>query len=234
MLTGYSRAYRTDTPKHPAGPSAPDRRRTCPPRTALSSGDWGATVVLWRSRTSPSETSVPDPPNCHPRSTADSGQGRPAPDSVPVVGPRRTGGVNGADISSAPTPHTYKKPQDSNERRGGTDDGIVNVSAVDTGPRDSCSTARHPPPGPHPTGSLRGARSGPGDRGPTSAPARAFSEPSPLHEGRDLLTKGCAHCTKAPPTRSTPAPPPVTPDPRVVPPGQASTAHNKEDHAPNH
>jgi len=89
LLTGYSRAYRTDTPKHPAGPSAPDRRRTCPPRTALSSGDWGATVVLWRSRTSPSETSVPDPPNCHPRSTADSGQGRPAPDSVPVVGARR-------------------------------------------------------------------------------------------------------------------------------------------------
>ena len=41
MLTGFSRAYRTDAPKHPAGPSAPDRRRTCRPRTALSSRGLG-------------------------------------------------------------------------------------------------------------------------------------------------------------------------------------------------
>ena len=82
----------------------------------------------------------------------------------------------------------------------------VNVSTVDTGPRGPCGTARHPPPGPHPTGSLSGAHSGPGDRGPTSALARAFSEPPLRHESRDLLAKGCAHCTKAPSTRSTPAP----------------------------
>ena len=37
-----------------------------------------------------------------------------------------------------------------------------------------------------------------------------------LHEGRDLLTKGCAYCTRAPPTRSTPNPPPVAPHPRAV------------------
>ena len=37
-----------------------------------------------------------------------------------------------------------------------------------------------------------------------------------LHEGRDLLAKGCAYCTKAPPTRSTPGPPPVAPHPRAV------------------
>ena len=37
-----------------------------------------------------------------------------------------------------------------------------------------------------------------------------------LHEGRDPLTKGCAYCTKAPPTRSTPNPRPVAPHPRAV------------------
>ena len=37
-----------------------------------------------------------------------------------------------------------------------------------------------------------------------------------LHEGGDLLPGGCAYCTKAPPTRSTPDPPPVAPDPRAV------------------
>ena len=37
-----------------------------------------------------------------------------------------------------------------------------------------------------------------------------------LHEGRDLLGKGCAYCTKALPTWSTPDLPPVAPDPRAV------------------
>ena len=37
-----------------------------------------------------------------------------------------------------------------------------------------------------------------------------------LHEGGDLLPGGCAYCTKAPPNRSTPDPPPVAPDPRAV------------------
>ena len=44
-----------------------------------------------------------------------------------------------------------------------------------------------------------------------------------LHEGRDPLTKGCAYCTKAPPTRSTPNPPPVAPHPRAVRPNDASS-----------
>ena len=36
MLTGFSRASCTDAARRPASPPAPDRRRTCPPRTALS------------------------------------------------------------------------------------------------------------------------------------------------------------------------------------------------------
>ena len=44
-----------------------------------------------------------------------------------------------------------------------------------------------------------------------------------LHEGRDPLAKGCAYCTKAPPTRSTPNPPPVAPHPRAVHPGDAGS-----------
>ncbi len=57
-------------------------------------------------------------------------------------------------------------------------------------------------------------------------PAR--TEPAPprvglLHEGRDLLTKGCAYCTKAPPTRSTPDPHPVDPDPRALRPDDTSS-----------
>ena len=42
-----------------------------------------------------------------------------------------------------------------------------------------------------------------------------------LHEGRDPLAKGCAYCTKVPPTTSTPNPPPVAPHPRAVHPGDA-------------
>ena len=37
----------------------------------------------------------------------------------------------------------------------------VNVSAVDTGPRGSCATARRPPPRSVPSGTLRGAILGP-------------------------------------------------------------------------
>ena len=230
--------------KHPVGPSTPDRERTCPPRTALSSRRLGY------ERRPLEEQDVPVG-NRSPRSAylAVAGDLQPAPPRCdlnrigsrgrrPTTPPPGTPGGPAVSMVLTSVPHRRRAPPrnrriPTNAARG-TDGGIVNVSAVDTGPRDSCSTARHPSPGPHPTGSLRGARSGPGDRGPTSAPARAFSKPSLLHEGRDLLTKGCAHCTKAPPTRSTPAPPPVTPGPRVVLPGQASTAHSKEDHAPNH
>ena len=55
---------------------------------------------------------------------------------------------------------------------------------------------------------------------PTPTPSRL------LHEGRDLLAGGCAYCTKAPPTWSTPNPPPVTPHPRVVHPDDAGSHHS--------
>ena len=69
-------------------------------------------------------------------------------------------------------------------------------------------------------------------RGPQPALARAFSEPPLLHEGRDLLANGCAHCTKALSTRSTPHPPPVVPDPRGVLRGPAPAPHRKAAHIP--
>lgn len=117
---------------------------------------------------------------------------------------------------------------------GRSDGGVVNVSAVDTGPRGSCGTVRRPPQVGTPLALSVALTRGREIRGPTSALALAFSEPPLLHEGRDLLAKGWAHCTKALPARSTPDPPPVVPDPRGAPPSQASTAHSKEDHAPNH
>ena len=47
-----------------------------------------------------------------------------------------------------------------------------------------------------------------------------------LHEGRDPLNKGCAHCTRAPPTQSAPHPRPVTPAPRAVPPDDDGSHHS--------
>jgi len=38
----------------------------------------------------------------------------------------------------------------------------------------------------------------------------------PFHEGGDLLARGCAHCTKVPPTGSALDPLAVVPDPRAV------------------
>ena len=104
--------------------------------------------------------------------------------------------------------------------------GLVDVSAVDTGlpsasaQRGSCGAAGRSHPRSDPTGPaqlLLGAwrlwsdvGSGPG-----------LSEPPPLHEGRDPLAKGCASCTKALPTWSTPIPPPVAPGPRALRPDDA-------------
>ena len=47
-----------------------------------------------------------------------------------------------------------------------------------------------------------------------------------LHEGRDLLAKGCAYCTKAPPTQSASHPPPVAPHPRAVHPDDAGNHYS--------
>ena len=149
---------------------------------------------------------------------------------------------------------------------GRFDGWIVDVSAVNTGPRGSESgvlggRARHrrgvePPPQlpptlhrlPHPaprhpgpitrhqrhdlkhralSGAHAKARRPWFDADPASH--RAGSAPllprvGLLHEGRDPLTTGCAYCTKAPPTRSAPDPPPVAPDPRAVQASQRPTS----------
>ena len=71
----------------------------------------------------------------------------------------------------------------------------------------------------------------PGGHGSTPAPPRVGSAPllprvGLLHEGRDPLTTGCAYCTKAPPTRSTPNPRPVAPHPRAVHPDDTGSHHS--------
>ena len=136
MLTGFSRTSCSEVPKHPAGPSAPGRRRTCPPRTALSSRPLGRDRHL-------------------------------------------------LEVRDVPVAHRS--------------------------PRSVCLTV---------------------GRGSTSALARALSEPPLLHESRDLLAKGCAQCTKAPTTRSTPHPSPVVPGPRGVLRGPAPAPHRKDAHVP--
>ena len=118
---------------------------------------------------------------------------------------------------------------------GNIDAGPVNVSTVDTGPRRSESPwfVRQSPATPsrvllHPSLARRLRRV------PVVMVGRRFrfeSRPESaqvglLHEGRDPLAKGCAYCTKAPPTRSTPNPPPVAPHPRAVHPGDAGSRHS--------
>ena len=136
---------------------------------------------------------------------------------------------------------------------------LVDISAVDTGPRGSESAgflvaqpgAVEPPPQlpptlrhlPHPAPATRGHitrhqrhdlkhRALSGARAKARKPwfnaDPARTEPAPprvglLHEGRDPLTTGCAYCTKTPPTRNTPNPPPVAPHPRAVRPNDASS-----------
>ena len=73
----------------------------------------------------------------------------------------------------------------------------VNVSAVDTGPRGSCATARRPPPRSVPSGTLRGAILGPvaggaADSNPVTFPGGL------LHRSRDPLAAGRPCCTTAP------------------------------------
>ena len=113
---------------------------------------------------------------------------------------------------------------------GRTDVGPANVSAVDTGPRRSESGVLAAEPGayvsgPPPPSPARRLRWG------TEAMTRLWPRPELarvglLHEGRDLLAKGCAYCTKAPPTQSAPHPPPVAPHPRAVHPDDAGNHHS--------
>ena len=156
-----------------------------------------------------------------------------------AAGPEGEGGLkarhDGAWVSMVLTsiPHRRCTPQ-KNRRiptipTGCFDGGIVHVSAVDTGPRrsepvgltaESGISATGPPPSP-----ARCLR-----RGPEAMVRRRLRPESArvglLHEGRDLLTEGCAYCTKAPPTRSTPNPRPVAPHPRAVHPDDAGRHHS--------
>ena len=110
------------------------------------------------------------------------------------------------------------------------DAGLVDVSAVDTGPRRSESgvLAAEPgasvtgPPPPSPDRRLSWG---------TEAMTRLWPRPEwarvgLLHEGRDLLVKGCAYCTKAPPTLSTPDPRLVALQSRAVRPDDAVSHHS--------
>ena len=230
--------------KHPVGPSTPDRGRTCPPRTALPSRRLGY------ERRPLEEQDVPVG-NRSPRSAylAVAGDLQPAPPRCdlnrigsrgrrPTTPPPGTPGGPAMSMVLTLTLHLrctlWRNRIIPTIPAGRSDDEIVNVSAMDTGPRGSCGTVRRPPQVHTPLALSVALTQGREIRVPTSALALAFSEPPLLHEGRDLLAKGWAHCTKALPARSTPDPPPVVPDPRAVPPGHASTAHSKEDHAPNH
>ena len=97
---------------------------------------------------------------------------------------------------------------------------LVNVSAVDTRPCRSesevltaqPSTSVTGPPPPSPARRLR--------LGPVVMIRRRtrqeWARVDLLHEGRDPLAKGCAYCTKAPPTQSALHPPPVAPRPRAL------------------
>ena len=110
---------------------------------------------------------------------------------------------------------------------GRADAGLVDVSAVDTGPRRSESGVLAAEPGayvsgPPPPSPARRLRRGPGGYDPTPALPRVGL----LHEGRDLLAKGCAYCTKVPPTPSAPNPRPVAPHLRAVHPDDAVRRHS--------
>ena len=107
---------------------------------------------------------------------------------------------------------------------------LAHVSAVDTGPRRSESgvlTAQPDasvigPPPPLPARCLH--------RVPVVMVRRRLRPESVrvglLHEGGDPLAKGCAYCTKAPPTRSAPDPRPVASHPRAVRPDDAGSYHS--------
>ena len=116
---------------------------------------------------------------------------------------------------------------------GRADAGPANVSAVDTGPRRNESGVLAAQPGASVTGpphhSLTAVcaesrwswfDSGPSQSWPDLARVGL------LYEGRDLLAKGCAYCTKAPPAPSTPNSRPVAPHLRAVHPDDAGSHHS--------
>ena len=109
---------------------------------------------------------------------------------------------------------------------GHIDVGPVNVSTVDTRPRRSESGVLTAEPGvsvtgPPPPSPARRLRMVPVVMVRRRPRSRVLPRVGLLHEGRDPLTKGCAYCTKAPPTQSAPHPPPVAPHPRALQPDKA-------------
>ena len=127
-----------------------------------------------------------------------------------------------------PQAHRSRTPKESRRiptiPAGRFDGRLGNVSAVDTRPRRSESgvlTAQPDasvtgPPPPLPARCLHRVPVVMVRRRPRPESARVGL----LHEGRDPLTKGCAYCTKAPPTPSTPNPRPVAPHPSCSSPGR--------------
>ena len=143
---------------------------------------------------------------------------------------------DGVSVSTALTLTSNRDCTPERNRRiptiptGRADAGLVDVSAVDTGPRRSESGVLAAEPGayvsgPPPPSPARRLRWG------TEAMTRLWPRPELarvglLHEGRDLLAKGCAYCTKVPPTPSTPNPRPVAPHLRAVHPDDAVRRHS--------
>ena len=115
------------------------------------------------------------------------------------------------------------------------DAGLANVSAVDTRPRRSESEVLTAQSSTSVTGPLHrplpvacaGARWSWFDSGPAQNWLE-LARAGLLHEGRDPLAKGCAYCTKAPPTQSAPHPPPVAPHLRAVHPDDAVSHHSDQ------
>ena len=149
---------------------------------------------------------------------------------------RGLAGPGRSSVSMVLTSQTHRRRTPKKNRRiptipaGRTGAGLVDVSAVDTGPRRSepgvlaawagVSVTGLPPP--FPARRLRWV--------PVVMVGRRLRLESVrvglLHEGRDPLTKGCTYCTKAPPTQSAPHPPPVAPHPRAVRPDDARSQHS--------
>ena len=143
---------------------------------------------------------------------------------------------DGVSVSTALTLTSNRDCTPERNRRistipaGRADAGLVDVSAMDTGPRRSESGVLAAEPGayvsgPPPPSPARRLRWG------TEAMTRLWPRPELarvglLHEGRDLLAKGCAYCTKVPPTPSAPNPRPIAPHLRAVHPDDAVRRHS--------
>ena len=152
-----------------------------------------------------------------------------------VSGPRGSR-PDGVWVSMVLTSQAHLRRTPKNNRRipaiptGNIDVRSINVSAVDTVSRRSESGVLAAEPGAFVTGpphrSLTAVCAG-----ARRAMVRRRLHPESarvglLHEGRDPLAKGCAYCTKAPPTQSAPHPRPVTPTPRAVHPDDDGSHHS--------